>query len=177
MQIVQQILFILLFLAAVWIFAKKVKFISRNIKLGRDEEFAPHPERWKNVLLMAFGQKRMFDKPLVGLLHFAVYAGFIIINIEILEIVLDGIFGTHRLFLPYLGSAYTFIINFFEILAFLVLASCVIFLLRRNMVRVRRLNMGELNGWPRSDANYILVFEIVLMSLFLTMNASDKALQ
>jgi heterodisulfide reductase subunit C len=126
---------------------------------------------------MAFGQKRMFDKPLVALLHFAVYAGFIIINIEILEIILDGIFGTHRLFAPFLGSFYSFVINFFEVLAFLVLTSCVIFLLRRNLVRVRRHNMTELNGWPRSDANYILVFEIVLMTLFLTMNASDKALQ
>ena len=177
MQLAQQILFILLTAVAIWIFARKVKFISRNIKMGRDEKMEPHPQRWKNVLLMAFGQKRMFDKPLVALLHFAVYAGFIIINIEILEIILDGIFGTHRLFAPYLGGFYSFIINFFEVLAFLVLASCVIFLIRRNMVRVRRLNMKELNGWPRSDANYILIFEIVLMSLFLLMNASDKALQ
>src|SRR5688500_5693212 len=149
MQIVQQILFILLFLAAVWIFAKKVKFISRNIKLGRDEEFAPHPDRWKNVFLIAFGQKRMFDKPLVALLHFAVYAGFIIINIEILEIVLDGIFGTHRLFAPSLGSFYSFVINFFEVLAFLVLTSCIVFLIRRNFLNVPRLNWSELNGWPR----------------------------
>jgi heterodisulfide reductase subunit C len=177
MQLVQQILFILLAAVAIWLFVKKAKFIRRNINLGRDEKFSPHPDRWKNVLLMAFGQKRMFDKPLVYLLHFAVYAGFIIINIEILEIILDGIFGTHRLFAPFLGSFYSFVINFFEVLAFLVLTSCVIFLLRRNLVRVRRLNMTELNGWPRSDANYILVFEIVLMTLFLTMNASDKALQ
>lgn len=177
MQLVQQIAFILLTLAAIWIFARKVKFIRRNINLGRDEAFEPHPDRWRNVLLMAFGQKRMFDKPLVALLHFAVYAGFIIINIEILEILLDGIFGTHRLFAPVLGGFYSFVINFFEILAFLVLTACVIFLLRRNMVRVKRLNMKELNGWPRSDANYILIFEIVLMSLFLIMNASDKALQ
>jgi heterodisulfide reductase subunit C len=177
MQLVQQILFILLAAVAIWLFVKKAKFIRRNINLGRDEKFSPHPDRWKNVLLMAFGQKRMFDKPLVALLHFAVYAGFIIINIEILEIILDGIFGTHRLFAPFLGSFYSFVINFFEVLAFLVLTSCVIFLLRRNLVRVRRLNMTELNGWPRSDANYILVFEIVLMTLFLTMNASDKALQ
>ncbi len=177
MQLAQQILFILLTAAAVWIFARKVKFISRNIRLGRDEKMSPDPDRWKNVLLMAFGQKRMFDKPLVALLHFAVYAGFIIINIEILEIILDGIFGTHRLFAPGLGDFYSFVINFFEVLAFLVLASCVIFLIRRNLVRVKRLNMKELNGWPRSDANYILFFEIVLMSLFLTMNAADKALQ
>jgi ferredoxin len=177
MQLVQQILFILLAAVAVWLFVKKARFIRRNINLGRDEKTVPHPDRWKNVLLMAFGQKRMFDKPLVALLHFAVYAGFVIINIEILEIILDGIFGTHRLFAPYLGSFYSFVINFFEVLAFLVLASCVIFLLRRNLVKVRRLNMAELNGWPRNDANYILTFEIVLMTLFLTMNASDKALQ
>lgn len=177
MQLVQQILFILLTAVALWLFVKKVRFIKRNIDLGREENFPPHPDRWKNVLLIAFGQKRMFDKPLVALLHFAVYAGFVIINIEILEIVLDGIFGTHRLFAPYLGSFYGFVINFFEVLAFLVLASCVIFLLRRNMVRVKRLNMKELDGWPRSDANYILIFEIVLMTLFLTMNAADRNLQ
>jgi heterodisulfide reductase subunit C len=177
MELAQQIFFILLFIAAVWLFARKVKTISRNIKLGRDEEFPSHPDRWKNVLLIAFGQKRMFDKPLVALLHFAVYAGFIIINIEVLEITLDGIFGTHRLFAPYLGSFYTFVINFFEVLAALVLISCIIFLVRRNIVKVWRLNMKELNGWPRSDANYILIFEIVLMTLFLTMNSADRNLQ
>lgn len=177
MHLAQQILFILLAGIAVWLFVKQVKFISRNIRLGRDETFEPHPDRWKNVLLMAFGQKRMFDKPLVALLHFAVYAGFIIINIEILEIILDGIFGTHRLFAPYLGKVYTFVIDFFEVLAFLVLTACVIFLIRRNIVKVRRLNMKELNGWPKSDANYILCFEIVLMSLFLIMNSADRTLQ
>ena len=177
MQLVQQILFIVLAAIAVWLFVRKTKFISRNIKLGRDENFEPNPERWKNVLLMAFGQKRMFDKPLVALLHFAVYAGFIIINIEILEIILDGIFGTHRLFASYLGGVYTFVIDFFEVLAFLVLTACVIFLIRRNWVRVRRLNMKELNGWPKSDANYILCFEIVLMTLFLLMNSADRSLQ
>lgn len=177
MQLAQQILFILLTGLAIWLFVRKAKFIRRNINLGRDEKFEPHPHRWRNLLLMAFGQKRMFDKPIVALLHFIVYAGFIIINIEILEIVLDGLFGTHRLFAPYLGGFYTFVINFFEVLAFLVLASCVIFLIRRNVIKVRRLVMGELNGWPKSDANYILIFEIVLMSLFLIMNASDKALQ
>lgn len=178
MQIVQQILFLFLVAAAIWIFAKKVGFIRKNISLGRDENFEPHPDRWRNVLLMAFGQKRMFDKPLVALLHFAVYAGFVIINIEILEIILDGIFGTHRLFAPVLGGFYSFVINFFEVLAFLVLTACVVFLLRRNVVKVKRLNQQELSGgWPRRDANYILTFEIVLMSLFLLMNASDKALQ
>src|SRR5215213_4638918 len=177
MQLVQQILFIVLVAIAIWLFVKQVVFIRRNINLGRDEKFNSHPDRWKNVMLIAFGQKRMFDKPLVALLHFAVYAGFVIINIEILEIILDGIFGTHRLFAPYLGNIYTFVINFFEVLAFLVLASCIIFLIRRNLIRVRRLNMKELNGWPRSDANYILTFEIVLMTLFLLMNSADRNLQ
>jgi heterodisulfide reductase subunit C len=178
MQVAQQILFFLLAAAAVWIFVKKARFISRNIRLGRDEDLKDNPAaRWRNMALMALGQKRMFDKPLVALLHFAVYAGFVIINVEILEIILDGIFGTHRLFAPYLGGVYTFVINFFEVLAFLVLSACVIFLLRRNIVKVRRLDMKELNGWPRSDANLILCFEIVLMSLFLLMNAADRNLQ
>lgn len=177
MHMVQQILFIVLAAAAIWVFARKAKYIRRNILLGRDETIAPDPKRWTNMLLMAFGQKRMFDKPIVAFLHLAVYAGFIIINIEILEIVLDGIFGTHRLFAPYLGGFYSFVINFFEILAFLVLTGCIVFFIRRNALQVRRLAMKELNGWPKSDANYILIFEIVLMSLFLIMNASDKALQ
>lgn len=178
MQIVQQILFLLLVAVAVWIFVKKVGFIRKNINLGRDENFEPHPDRWRNVWLIAFGQKRMFDKPLVALLHLAVYAGFVVINIEILEIILDGLFGTHRLFASSLGGFYSFVINFFEVLAFLVLSACVVFLLRRNVVKVARLNQQELSGgWPRKDANYILTFEIVLMSLFLLMNASDKALQ
>ncbi|HEY0060431.1 MAG TPA: (Fe-S)-binding protein [Flavisolibacter sp.] len=178
MHLIQQILFILLLGVAVWLFTKKALFIKRNINLGRDEDLKDQPAaRWRNMALMSLGQKRMFDKPFVAFLHLAVYAGFIIINIEILEIVLDGIFGTHRLFAPYLGNAYGFIINFFEVLAFLVLAACVVFLIRRNVVRVPRLTMDELNGWPKSDANYILIFEIVLMSLFLIMNAADRALQ
>jgi heterodisulfide reductase subunit C len=178
MQLAQQILFLLLTGIAVFLFWKQALFIRRNINLGREEKLKNDPAaRWRAMLLMGLGQKRMFDKPLVALLHLVVYAGFIIINIEILEIVLDGIFGTHRLFAPYLGSFYTFVINFFEVLALLVLLSCVVFLLRRNMVKVRRLNMKELAGWPQSDANFILIFEIVLMTLFLIMNAADKSLQ
>src|SRR6187402_3969593 len=144
MQIVQQILFVLISIISIWLFTKKVKEIIRNIKLGRDEEFSDNKgQRWKNVLLLAFGQKKMFRNPLVAVLHFFVYAGFIIINIEVLEIVLDGIFGTHRLFAAAPGGVYNFLINSFEILAFLVLTACVIFLIRRNIVRVRRLNMKE----------------------------------
>jgi hypothetical protein len=159
-------------------FTKKVKEISRNIKLGRDEDFSDNKsQRWKNVLLLAFGQKKMFKNPVVATLHFFVYAGFIIINIEVLEIVLDGFFGTHRLFAKPLGGFYTFLINAFEVLAVLVTLGCVIFLIRRNIIKLKRFISKDLDGWPRSDANYILITEIILMLLFLTLNTSDRALQ
>jgi len=178
MQIVQQVLFVLVSIVAIWLFTKKVKEISRNIKLGRDEDFSDNKDiRWKNVLLLAFGQKKMFKNPLVAILHFFVYAGFIIINIEVLEIVLDGIFGTHRLFAKPLGGFYTFLINAFEILAVLVILACAIFLIRRNIIKLRRFISKDLAGWPRSDANYILITEIILMLLFLTLNTSDRSLQ
>ncbi len=178
MQIAQQILFIVLSGFSIWLFAKKAKEISRNINLGRDEDISDNKsQRWKNVLLLAFGQKKMFRNPLVAVMHFFVYAGFVIINIEVLEIVLDGIFGTHRLFAEPLGSFYQFLINAFEILAFLVLVACVIFLIRRNSIKIKRFISKDLDGWPRSDANYILITEIVLMSLFLFLNASDTLLQ
>lgn len=178
MQIIQQVAFILVSAFSVWFFSKKVKEISRNIKLGRDEDISDNkPQRWKNLLLLAFGQKKMFRNPLVAVMHFFVYAGFVIINIEVLEIVLDGIFGTHRLFGQYLGGLYTFLINAFEVLAFLVLVACVIFYIRRNLVNIKRFVSKDLDGWPRSDANYILITEIVLMSLFLFLNASDTLLQ
>ena len=178
MQIVQQVLFVVISAIAIWLFTKKVKEISRNIKLGRDEDFSDNKNlRWKNVLLLAFGQKKMFRNPLVAVLHFFVYAGFIIINIEVLEIVLDGIFGTHRLFAESLGGFYTFLINSFEVLAVLVIAGCAIFLIRRNFIKLRRFISKDLDGWPRSDANYILITEIILMLLFLTLNTSDRALQ
>ena len=178
MQIVQQVLFVLVSIVAIWLFTKKVKEISRNIKLGRDEDFSDNKsQRWKNVLLLAFGQKKMFKNPLVAILHFFVYAGFIIINIEVFEIVLDGIFGTHRLFAKPLGGFYTFLINAFEVLAVLVILACAIFLIRRNIIKLKRFISKDLNGWPRSDANYILITEIILMLLFLTLNTSDRALQ
>lgn len=178
MQIAQQILFILLSIVSIWLFAKKAKEIRRNINLGRDDDFSDEKgRRWKNVLLLAFGQKKMFRNPLVAILHFFVYAGFIIINIEVLEIVLDGIFGTHRLFAIPLEGLYSFLINAFEILALLVLTGCLIFLIRRNIIRLKRFISKDLDGWPRSDANYILITEIVLMTLFLFLNASDTLLQ
>lgn len=178
MQIFQQVLFILVVAFAIWLFARNIKNIRRNILLGRDVEMhGDNASRWRNMLLFALGQKKMFKKPLVGVLHFVIYAGFIIINIEIIEIILDGIFGTHRMFAPSFGGLYTFLINGFEILALGVIAVCAVFLIRRNIIKVNRLNRKELDGWPRSDANYILIMEIILMTLFLTMNGADKALQ
>jgi len=178
MQIVQQVLFVLVSIAAILFFTKKIKEISRNIKLGYDEDFSDNKaQRRKNVLLLAFGQKKMFRNPLVAILHFFVYAGFIIINIEVLEIVLDGILGTHRLFAKPLGGFYTVLINAFEVLAVLVTLGCVIFLIRRNIIKLKRFISKDLDGWPRSDANYILITEIILMLLFLTLNTSDRALQ
>ena len=178
MEIMQQILFILLTISAVILFAKKVKEIYSNINLGHNENLSNNKsERWKNVLLLALGQKKMFRYPFVGIMHFVIYAGFIIINIEVLEIVLDGIFGTHRMFANPLGGFYTFIIDFFEILAIGVLLACIIFLIRRNVLKLKRFITHDLDGWPRTDANLILITEIILMSLFLTMNSADRALQ
>ena len=178
MHLVQQILFIILAGSAIYLFSKKVAEMRRNILLGRDEDLTDNSsQRWKNMILLALGQKKMFKKPVPAILHLFVYAGFIIINAEILEIFLDGILGRHRLFAPMLGGLYAFLIGFFEILAALVLIGCVIFLIRRNIIKVRRLNMKELDGWPREDANLILITEIVLMSLFLIMNTADQSLQ
>lgn len=178
MQIVQQVLFAVCLGAAIWFFSKKVKEIRRNILLGIDEDLTDNPsQRWKNMLLLAFGQKKMFKNPLVAVLHLFVYVGFVIINLEVLEIVLDGLLGTHRLFLSPLGSLYTFLINSFEILAISVLTACVIFLIRRNIIKLKRFISKDLNGWPATDANNILITEIVLMSLFLLMNSTDRALQ
>ena len=178
MQIAQQILFMICAVAAIFFFTKKVKEMRRNILLGRDEDISDNREqRWKNMILLALGQKKMFKKPIPALLHLVVYAGFIIINIEILEILLDGVTGAHRLFAPMLGSLYAFLVGFFEVLAVLVLLGCVVFFIRRNVLKVKRLDMPELNGWPRNDANLILITEVVLMSLFIIMNVADLSLQ
>lgn len=178
MHLIEQILFIIVAAFAIIFFARNAGKIRRNINLGRDEDISDNkPQRWKNMILLALGQKKMFKRPVPAILHLMVYAGFIIINIEILEIFLDGIFGTHRMFAPYLGSLYGYLIGFFEVLAVLVWVSCAIFLIRRNILKVRRLNMHELDGWPKSDANYILITEIILMTLFLTMNTADLVLQ
>ena len=178
MQYLPQVIFVLLAGFAVVLFTKNILQIKKNILQGKDEDLSDNkPLRWKNLLLLALGQKKMFRNPTVAILHLFVYAGFIIINIEILEIILDGLLGTHRLFLPYTGGLYTFLINFFEILAAAVLISCVIFLIRRNVLKIKRFISKDLDGWAHSDANYILITEIVLMTLFLTMNAADRAIQ
>ena len=178
MNYISQAAFILLAGLASWLFAKNITQIKKNIFLGKDKDLSDNPSlRWKNMLLLAFGQKKMFRNPLVAVLHFIIYAGFIIINIEVFEIVLDGLLGTHRIFFETLGSLYTFLINFFEILAAAVILVCVIFLVRRNIIRLKRFISKDLNGWPRTDANLILITEIILMSLFLIMNAADRSLQ
>lgn len=178
MHIAQQVLFILVAIGAIYLFVRKVSEVRRNILLGRDEDLNDNKQqRWKNMVMLALGQKKMFKKPIPAFLHLAVYAGFIIINIEVMEIFLDGVTGMHRVFAPFMGVYYAWLIGFFELLAVLVLVACVIFLIRRNITKVPRLNMAELNGWARSDANYILLTEVVLMSLFLTMNTADLCLQ
>jgi len=178
MHLIQQIAFVLLAGISIWLFARKISEIRRNILLGTEEDFSDRkPDRWRNLFLLALGQKKMFRNPFVALMHFVIYAGFIIINLEVLEILLDGVLGTHRLFAGISPKFYAYLINAFELLAAGVIIVCVIFLLRRNVIRVKRFISKDLHGWPRSDANLILITEIILMSLFLLMNASDTLLQ
>lgn len=178
MALLEPIAFLVLTAVSAWFFSKKVAIIRRNILLGREERLNDQPgRRLKNMLLLALGQKKMFNNPLVALLHLWVYAGFIIINIEIVEIIIDGLTGSHRILFPVLPSLYPYLINSFEILALLVLIACVIFFIRRNFLQIKRFISNDLAGWPRTDANLILITEIVLMSLFLLMNASDTLLQ
>lgn len=179
MQYIAQILFLIITSIAIYLFYKKASEIRRNILLGKEENYNNNTkQRWNNMLLLALGQKKMFKNPLVALLHLIVYAGFIIINIEVLEIVLDGILGKHRLFASIIPLAlYRFLINSFEILALLVIITCIIFLVRRNFIKVKRFASTDLKGWAFKDANFILFTEIVLMSMFIIMNASDTLLQ
>ncbi len=177
MAYLPQILFAIAFFAGIGYFAFNVKKLSRNIKLGRDVDLSDNkPQRWKNMARIALGQSKMVTRPIAGALHVIVYVGFVVINIEVLEIIIDGLFGTHRIFAP-LGFLYDVLIGSFEILAFLVLVSVIIFWLRRNAIKLKRFLGRELKGWPKSDANYILYFEVVLMCLFLTMNGADLQLQ
>jgi len=177
MHIVPQVIFALILAFAIYKFYKSVSTIRRNILLGKDLDRTDQKgKRLKTMLRVAFGQSKMGSRPIPAVLHFFVYAGFILINIEVLEIIIDGLFGTHRV-LSVLGPVYDLAIGFFEILALLVLISCVIFLARRYIQKVPRLNSPEMDGWPRMDATYILIIEIVLMGALLKMNACDQLLQ
>ena len=176
---VSSIVFIVIFFLSSLFFYKNCKRIFRNIQLGRSSgPFGDKFERWKQVFFIAFGQKKMFKKPIVAILHLFVYIGFVIINIEIVEIILDGILGTHRvLFSPKWEGLYKFLIDSFEFLALSVFIVCFIFLIRRNLIKIKRFWNQEMIGWPTLDANLILIFEILLMSAFLFMNATDLTLQ
>jgi heterodisulfide reductase subunit C len=177
MSILPQLAFVLILGVAGFILSKRIQFLRRNILLGKAETRNDQPEnRWKAMLLVAFGQQKMFKRLVPAFLHALIYVGFLVINLEVLEFVLDGLLGTHRLFAPFLGEVYTVAINVFEFLAFAVLVSCVAFLIRRNVMKVERFNKPELKGWAALDANLILVIEIILMFAILTMNATDQLL-
>jgi hypothetical protein len=177
MEIVAQVLFILAFAFGVWFFVRNINRLRRNINLGKDVNRSDQPKkRFSQMARVALGQSQMVRRPIAGIMHIFVYVGFVIINIEILEIIIDGIFGTHRLF-AFMGGFYDFLIGFFEILAFLVLFGVIVFWLRRNVQKLRRFFANEMEGWPKNDGNNILIFEVILMVLFLTMNASDYQLQ
>lgn len=177
-ELLPNILFLLVLIAATTLFVKNVKKINQNIHLGKAIDRTDNPkERWANMARIALGQSKMVKRPLAGILHVVVYVGFLLINIELLEIVVDGILGTHRVFAPYLGSFYNVLIATFEILAALVLIAVVLFWTRRNVLRIQRFWKDEMKGWPKLDADLILYFEVVLMGLFLTMNAADLSIQ
>ena len=175
---ISNIIFLVVFLVAITFFIRNLNRIIANIKLGRDIDRSNRStDRWKNMFRVAVGQSKMTRRPVAGILHVILYLGFVIINIEVIEIIVDGIFGSHRFLSSILPiGLYNFLIGSFEILAILVLVACVIFLIRRNVVRIKRFWSKEMTSWPRTDANLILVFEILLMSAFLIMNATDGLL-
>ena len=178
MEYIPQIVFVLVAGFFGFLIFRRIKRISSNIKLGKDVDLTDNKgERLKNMILVAFGQKKMFKRPIPAFLHLLIYIGFVLINIEVLEIVIDGIFGTHRIAAPILGGLYTGLINFFEFLAVGVLFSCVVFLIRRNILLINRFKKIEMVGWPALDANLILIIEILLMVAILGMNGADQILQ
>lgn len=170
---ITNILFLAALVATGFFAFKKFSFLIRNIKLGRFISLNDRlSERFNIMVKVALGQSKMVVRPVAGIMHLFVYVGFVVINIELLEIIIDGIFGTHRVF-SFMGSIYYLLINSFEIMAGLVIVGCIVFLTRRNILKIKRFNMKELFGWPQNDANIILIVEILLMSAFLTMNAAD----
>ena len=177
MSYLDNVLFAILLVIDFGYFFTNVKKIIRNINLGNDVNRSDNPKaRWTNMAMIALGQSKMVKRPISGVLHIIVYVGFVIINIEFLEIIIDGLFGTHRVF-AFLGTTYDVLIASFEILALLVVIAVVVFWIRRNIVKLKRFANPDLTGAPHNDANYILYFEVVLMTLFLLMNASDLHLQ
>ncbi len=177
MMYIDNILFAIILLAGIGFFAKNVTKLSRNIKLGQEVNRTDNPSaRWKNMAMIALGQSKMVKRPIAGFLHIIVYVGFVIINLEVLEIIIDGLFGTHRIF-SFLGGFYGVLIGSFEVLAVLVLVAVIAFWIRRNVIRLQRFASPDLKGAPKKDADTILYFEIVLMSLFLIMNATDLQFQ
>ncbi|NVN19356.1 4Fe-4S dicluster domain-containing protein [Muricauda sp. HICW] len=177
MEYLPNIIFAVALIAGIGFFTRNVKKLTRNIKLGKDVDVSDNKsQRWKNMARIALGQTKMVVRPVAGIMHVIVYVGFIIINIEVLEIILDGLLGTHRLFSP-LGSVYDFLIGSFEVLALLVIVAVIVFWIRRNIIRIQRFIKPEMKGWPKTDGNMILYIEFVLMILFLTMNAADFQLQ
>ena len=173
-----QLIFLVLLATAGTLFGRRIRQISRNIKLGQDVDRSDRPgERWSTMARVAMGQSKMVVRPVAGIMHIVIYAGFILINIEVLEILIDGLFGTHRVFAPYLGGFYDFLIGTFEWLALGVLVACVVFLVRRNVLPIARFRSPEMKGWPKNDANIILVVEVLLMFAFLSMNAADGIAQ
>lgn len=173
----EQIIFALFGLSALGFFSYNVWKIRSNILLGRDlKRDDRKSERWKTMLLVAFGQKKMFQRPIPALLHFCIYAAFVITQVELIEIFVDGFSGHHRTFLMALGGFYTFVISFIEILSLLALLATVVFLVRRNVLKLKRLNSPEMEGWPKNDANLILLMEIILVACIFTMNGADEVL-
>lgn len=178
MQYLPQLAFVIILAVASWLLYKRITQIRKNIFLGKSEDRNDNkPERWKTMWLVAFGQKKMFKRIIPAFLHLLIYVGFLVINLEVLEFVIDGLAGTHRIFAPILGDFYTVLINVFEFLTVGVLFSCVVFLIRRNVLKVKRFHAAEMKKWPTLDANLILVIEIVLMCAILTMNATDMLIQ
>ncbi len=177
MQYLPNIIFAIILIIGIGFFTKNIRKLIRNIKLGKKVDATDNKsQRWKNMIRIALGQQKMVVRPISGMLHIIVYIGFIIINIEVLEIIIDGLFGTHRIFAS-LGNAYNILIASFEILALLVLVAVVVFWIRRNIIRIKRFLNPEMKGFPKNDGNIILYFEVILMLLFLTMNAADFQLQ
>lgn len=171
-------IFLIMLSFGVGYFVRNIAKIRANIRLGKAVDRSDQPQRrWGQMIRVALGQSKMVVRPVAGIMHIIVYVGFILINIELLEIILDGILGTHRVFAPYLGSFYNLVIATFEILAALVLLAVVVFWMRRNVLRLQRFMKPEMQGWPKKDADLILYFEVVLMFLFLSMNATDLLLQ